>query len=222
VVFQGLIENTDSPDPSLEIRNTTGGNITLNETLDFLDTPTARNADFPVPYGIVDVNSRATAAVVIDSTTDTTINIGKVRLTTPTQTGVSLSNNQNGSLNFFDLLVTGAAEQAFETTGNDAASLVSVSGSSRLSSTSDTLPVFESNDDATLNIELVSLISDVPSADAAADAIRLAGGSSGFLTIESVFLVRNPTPPPAFVPGTIADDVENTTTGPVVVTVPAP
>jgi len=222
VVFQGLIENSDSPSPSLEIRNTTGGNIILNETLDFLETPTARNADFSVAYGIVDIDSRATAAVVIDSTTDMTIDIGKVRLTTPTQTGVSLSNNQNGSLNFFDLLVTRAADQAFQTTGNDAASLVSVSGSSRLSSTSNTLPVFESNDNATLNIELVSLVSDVPSANPAADAIRLTGGSSGSLTIESEFLVRNPTPPPPLLPGTVADDVENTTTGPVVVTVPTP
>jgi hypothetical protein len=48
----------------------------------------------------------------------------------------------------------------------------------------------------------------------------LTGTSTGSLTISDQFLVANPAPPPAVVNGTVAADVTNTTTGPVVVTVP--
>ena len=42
-------------------------------------------------------------------------------------------------------------------------------------------------------------------------AIVLNGASTGTFTITDLFRVANPTPPPATVPGTEANDVTNTT-----------
>ncbi|MDA1201589.1 MAG: hypothetical protein O3C39_07875, partial [Planctomycetota bacterium] len=122
--------------------------------------------------------------------------------------------------------------QALLTQGNDAASLLEITGASSLSSLSTTLPAFESNNDATLDIQLTSVVSSVlvrnpplpapPPATNEGKAILLNGASSGSLTVTDRFLVADPNVaiPGRFVPGTLLDNVENNTTGPVTVAVP--
>jgi len=127
----------------------------------------------------------------------------------PGATGVTVDGNTGSSITFTDLLVTDAVNQAFTTQGNDAASSVTINGFSSLSSVSDALAAFESNDNAALDIQLGSLQSAVESG--LNGAIVLNGASTGTFTITDLFRVANSTPPPATVPGTEADDVTNTT-----------
>jgi hypothetical protein len=218
VTFQGLIESTASAGPGLLIENTTGGAISLNRTTDRLQTAVARNDAFVVSYGIIDRNSQAAAAVTVDGTSDTRIRVGQTQITGASQAGVLVENNAASDITLTDVRIERSGAQAFLTQANDAASLVTINGSSRLGSESDTVPAFQSNDAAVLNIQLNSLDSAVQAATNG--AISLQGVSTGFLTITDSFRVANPTPPPPAVPGTVVADVTNTT--PVIVTVPAP
>jgi hypothetical protein len=215
IEFQGLITNTTSPTPSLEIVGTTGGTINVNRTTSTLQTPVARNQTFVAAYGIVDTNSQSAAAITIDSTANTNVNVGQARIVAPTQPGVLVTNNTGSQVRFTDLRVESAVAEAFETLSNDAATRVEISGpGSRLASASTTTAAFASNDAAILEITLASLKSAVPVGTNA--AIDLQGTSTGFFMITEEFLVGD-TPG---TPGTVAADVTNTTTGPVVVTVP--
>ncbi len=216
VNFQGLISNTNSPNPSVLVELTTGGTINVNRTTNSMLTPVARDGRFFVSYGIVDSDSQFNAPITIATTTDTVVNIGQARLITPGDFGALVSSNVNGQITFTNLRVTGATNEAFVSISNDAASIVTIEGTSRLSSLNTLLPAFQSNDDATLNIQLTSLESAVNSGTN--NAIVLNGTSTGFFDISESFLVANPAPPPATIPGTVAADVTNTTG--VIVTVP--
>jgi hypothetical protein len=266
VDFQGVITNRDSAAASVAIANTAGGTININTTNNTLQTPVAQNLLLATSYDVSDLQSQAGAAIVVENTSNTTVNLGQAQITeaggigvevsgntgstvnlrnvaitnagtegvligtntgsvitvdrltvvNPGDTGVTVDSNTTSSVTFSDLLVTNAVNQAFLTQANDAASTVSVTGFSTISSVSDTLAAFESNDAATLNIQLVALDSGVDSGTNG--AIVLNGASAGFLTITDLFLVANPTPPPASIFGTLADDVTNTTG--VTVTVP--
>jgi hypothetical protein len=257
VDFQGLVTNTASPEPTIQISNTTGGTIRINETIDRLQTPVARNTAIIQSLGVSDEASLATAPIMVNNTANTTVSINRVLIESPTNDAIALENNtastitlQNISVNeprnrgvavlgntdttaiFDNLLVMDATNQAFVTQGNDAGSLIQILGESALSSVSTTGPAFESNDDATFDIQLTSIVSSVlvrnpplpapPPATNEGKAIVLNGGSSGTLTVTNTFLVADPDAPApgSFVPGTLLDNVDNNTTGPVVVTVP--
>ena len=222
VNFQGTIVQDGSAYESVKVQSATGGTVNVNRTLDTLDTLTAINPVLlPLTYGVFDSNSLAAAAVDVSANTGLAFNMGWTEITTPSQSGVTVQNNANSQISFVDLAAFDATSEAFVTESNDAASVVTVSGASSLSSLSTTLPAFRSNDDASLAIELVSLESGVLSG--ANPAVVLAGNSSGLFTIKNDFVVQgtNPSPPPATLPqpGTAAD-VSNTTTGPVTVTLP--
>ncbi len=218
--FQGLILNTDSATASVLILDTLGGTINVNRTTDVLQTAVARDDRFFVSFGIIDVNSQFNAPVAVGFTTDTFVNIGQARIVSPSDVGALVTGNVGSEITFTNLIVENATNQAFFTQANDPASVVTINGASELTSASTILPAFEADDDAILNIQLVSLESAVDSGTN--NAIVLQGTATGFLTISESFLVANPAPPPATVPGTVVDDVTNTTTGPVIVTVPAP
>jgi hypothetical protein len=226
VDFQGMIANTNSSDASLLIQDTTGGTINVNDTASFLEMPPgaaepyARNARFTVPFGIMDVASQFSSPITVQRIQNTTVNVAQASVSGAAGIGVQVTQIANSSVTFSSLLVTEARDQAFFVSNGDNLSLVAIDGSSRLSSVSTTLAAFQSSDDAALNVSLTSLQSAV--AAGTNGAISLSGTSSGFLTISEQFLVANPTPPPAAVPGTVANDVTNTTTGPVVVTGPPP
>lgn len=259
VDFQGRIANRDSASPSVVVANTTGGVISVNTTTNTLQTPIARNPIITAAYSITDTQSQAGAAILVSTTTDTTVRVGQAQIVQPAAVGLQVEGNSGGtielrdiavnqagtdgmvvsgnsnttvsvdgltiadpgaagvtvdgntgsSITFIDLLVTDAVNQAFTTQGNDAASNVTINGFSSLSSVSNALAAFESNDDATLNIQLGSLQSAVESG--LNGAIVLNGASPGTFTITDLFRVANPTPPPAAVPGTEADDVTNNT-----------
>ncbi len=259
VDFQGRIANRDSTSPSIAVANTTGGVINVNTTTNTLQTPIARNPIIAAAYSITDTESQAGAAILVSTTTDTTVRVGQAQIMQPAAVGVQVDGNSGGtielrdivvkqagtdgmvvsgnsntrvsvdgltiadpgaagvtvdgntgsSITFIDLLVTDAVNQAFTTQGNDAASNVTINGFSSLSSVSNALAAFESNDDASLNIQLGSLQSAVESG--LNGAIVLNGTSPGTFTITDLFSVANPTPPPAAVPGTEADDVTNNT-----------
>jgi hypothetical protein len=259
VDFQGQILNRDSAAPSINVANTTGGTVNVNTTTNTLETADARNPIITAAYSVTDTQSKATAAIVVENTTDTTVRVGQAQITEPVAagalinantggtvelrdiainraggdgvtvtsnantsvsvdgltiadpgaTGVTVDGNTGSSITFTDLLVTDAVNQAFTTQGNDAASSVTINGFSSLSSVSDALAAFESNDNAALDIQLVSLQSAVDSG--LNGAIVLNGASTGTFTITDLFRVANSTPPPATVPGTEADDVTNTT-----------
>jgi len=209
ITFQGMIANTGSSNASVHILGTTGGTININSTTDSLQTPVARDDRFVVSYGIVDTSSLFSAPVTVAFTTDTVTNIGQARITSPSQRGVSVAGNFGSTITFTSLRVTDSGDEAFVTQANDATSIVTINGTSQLSSLSNVLPAFQSNDDATLNIQLVSLESAVPAGTNA--AIDLQGTSLGFLSITEDFLVSG-------VDGTVAADVTNTTG--VIVTVP--
>lgn len=214
--FQGLILNTNSPTPSISILATTGGTINVNRTTDFLQTNVARDDRFFVSYGIIDANSQFNSPVSVEFTTDTIVNIGQARLVSSSDIGALVSGNLGSQITFTNLAVVDATNQAFLTESNDPTSVVTIDGTSELGSASTLFAAFESNDDATLNIQLVSLESAVDSGTN--NAIVLQGTSIGFLNITEDFLVNNPAPPPATVPGTVIDDVTNATG--VIVTVP--
>jgi hypothetical protein len=214
--FQGLILNTNSATPSVSILGTTGGTINVNRTTDFLQTTVARDDRFFVSYGIIDANSQFNAPVTVEFATDTIVNIGQARLISSSDIGALVSGNVGSQITFTNLGVVNATNQAFFTQSNDSTTVVTIDGASEIESASTLLPTFESNDDATLNIRLVSLESGVTSGTN--NAIVLQGTSLGFLNITESFLVANPAPPPATVPGTVLDDVTNGTG--VTVTVP--
>jgi hypothetical protein len=223
VTFQGSITQKGSAAESLLVQNATGGTVNVNQTMATLDTPVARNLELlPLTYGIFDTASAAPAAIDVSSNTDTFVNVGWTEIANPTQRGVAVQGNAGTQITFIDLKVIDAATLAFITQGNDAASSVTVGGASSLSSTSSSLPAFQSNDDATLAIKLTSLTSNIVSGGAT-PAVLLTGASAGSFTITEDFTVQgtNPSPPPATLPqaGTAAD-VTNTTTGPVTVTLP--
>jgi hypothetical protein len=222
VNFQGTIVQDGSAYESVKVQSATGGTVNVNRTLDTLETLTAINPVLlPLTYGVFDSNSLATAAVDVSTNTGLAFNMGWTEIVAPSQSGVTVQNNTNSQISFIDLAVFDATSEAFVTESNDAASVVTVSGASSLSSLSTTLPAFRSNDDASLAIDLVSLESGVLSG--ANPAVVLAGNSSGLFAIKNDFGVQgtNPSPPPATLPqpGTAAD-VSNTTTGPVTVTLP--
>ena len=222
VNFQGTIVQDGSAYESVKVQSATGGTVNVNRTLDTLDTLTAINPVLlPLTYGVFDSNSLAAAAVDVSANTGLAFNMGWAEIVAPSQSGVTVQNNANSQISFIDLAVFDATSEAFVTESNDAASVVTVSGASALSSLSTALPAFRSNDDASLAIDLVSLESGVLSG--ANPAVVLAGNSSGLFAIKNDFVVQgtNPSPPPATVsqPGTAAD-ISNTTTGPVTVTLP--
>jgi hypothetical protein len=222
VNFQGTIVQDGSAYESVKVQSATGGTVNVNRTLDTLETLTAINPVLlPLTYGVFDSNSLATAAVDVSTNNGLAFNMGWTEIVAPSQSGVTVQNNTNSQISFVDLAVFDATSEAFVTESNDAASVVTVSGASSLSSLSTTLPAFRSNDDASLAIDLVSLESGVLSG--ANPAVVLAGNSSGLFAIKNDFVVQgtNPSPPPATLPqpGTAAD-VSNTTTGPVTVTLP--
>jgi hypothetical protein len=214
--FQGMIMNTNSPTASISVLGTNGGTININRTIDILQTAVARDDRFFVSYGIIDSNSQFNSPIAVDFTMDTVVNIGQASLVSASDVGALVSGNFGSQITFTNLSVSEATNQAFLTESNDAATIVTIDGTSRLDSASTTFAAFESNDDASLNILLVSLESAVDSGTN--NAIVLQGASTGFLTITERFLVNNPAPPPAVIPGTVVDDVTNGTG--VIVTVP--
>ena len=155
------------------------------------------------------VKQAGTDGMVVSGNSNTRVSVDGLTIADPGAAGVTVDGNTGSSITFIDLLVTDAVNQAFTTQGNDAASNVTINGFSSLSSVSNALAAFESNDDASLNIQLGSLQSAVESG--LNGAIVLNGTSPGTFTITDLFSVANPTPPPAAVPGTEADDVTNNT-----------
>jgi len=190
--FQGTLEATGATVPLIDVQDTTGGSVRINTTAETLATadPQTRNTVFSAPYQIKADNAGGTAAVNVANAA------GPVELGTLT------------------LEVTGTASALrVENSG-----LVAIRGAgSIVASRSTVSPVILADNSG---IEL--LFSEVSSAVPAGTngAISLTGNSIGFLTISDQFLVANPAPPPEFVNGTEAADVNNTATGPVVVTVP--
>jgi hypothetical protein len=212
VNFQGAIVQQSSPSESILIQNATGGTINVNQELSTLATSVASNPIvMPIDYGVFDTSAIVAAPINVSLNANTEVNIGRTQITTPSQRGVAVQNNVASQITFLDLVVTDAVDQAMIVEGNDAASVVAIAGSSSLSSSSTTLAAFTSNDDATLAIELLSLESAVT--QGTNQAIVLQGTSGGAFTITDTFTVSG-------VPGTVAGDVTNTTTGPVTVTVP--
>jgi len=223
VNFQGTVYQDSSTAESVLVQGATGGTVNVNQTLATLDTGDTRNpVILPLDYGVFDNNSITAAPVDVSANSDLVFNMGWTEIVTPAQRGVSVQGNTNSQISFQSLKVLDASGPAFVTQSNDAASVVSVSGASSLSSLSSVLPAFQSNDDASLAIDLVSLESNVITG-AATPAVLLEGGSFGVFVIREDFTVQatNPSPPPATLPeaGTTAD-VINTTTGPVTVTLP--
>jgi hypothetical protein len=172
----------------------------VNVTSDTLATPVARNLTSVQPLAILDENSTAAAAIEVSSNKNTTINIGQARITTPTQAGVSVQSNEGTPVSFTNLVVQNAAQEALIAQANDAASSLTINGASRLSSASTTVPALLINDDADLDIRLVSL----ESARTAAPpyAIELPGGSTGTVEIIDQFLVNGAAGTPANVNNT--------------------
>ena len=209
--FQGMIANQSSTNASLLIQDTTGGAINVNDTANFLQTPYARNTQFTAPFGIMDVASQFSSPITVQRIQDTTVTVSQASVSGSSGIGVQVTQIGNSSVTFSSLRATEASDQAFFVSNGDNLSLVTIDGSSRLSSASTTLPAFQSSDDAALNVSLNSLESAVP--NAAGKAIVLNGTSNGFLTVAESFLVGG-------LPGTDPANVTNTT--PVVVTVPTP
>jgi hypothetical protein len=185
----GQAQITEPAGVGVQINGNTGGTIGLRD---------------------VAINQANGDGVVVTSNATTTVSVDGLTIANPGAAGVTVDGNTaNSAVTFTDLLVTDAVNQAFTTQGNDATTSVTINGFSSLSSVSDALAAFESNDDATLDVQLVSLRSAVDSGTNG--AIVLNGASTGTFTITDLFRVANPTPPPATVPGTEIDDVTNTT-----------
>ena len=223
VNFQGTITQKGSTAESVLVQGATGGTVNINQTLATLNAPVAINpVVLSLDYGVFDADSLTAAAVDVSTNTDLAFNMGWTEITTPTQRGVAVQGNANSQVSFESLTVADAAGQAFLTQSNDAASSVTIAGASNLSSLSAVLPAFESNNDASLAIDLVSLESNAVTGGVT-PAVLLEGGSPGVFNIREDFVVQatNASPPPATLPaaGTAAD-VTNTTTGPVTVTLP--
>ncbi len=192
VNFQGMISTTASAGQSLLVQNKTGGTVNVNVTSDRLATPVGRNLAFVQPLAILDNDSAASAPIEISSNSNTTVSVGQVRVVSPGQAGVSVQGNTATPVTLTNLLVQDATQEAMIAQGNDAASGLTVTGASRLSSASLTAPALRTNDDAALAITLVSLESAVP-ATAPPYAVDLQGTSPGFLTVTDQFLVSGTT-----------------------------
>jgi hypothetical protein len=223
VNFQGTIAQQGSTAESVVVQGATGGEVNINHSLATLETVAAKNTVvLPLDYGVFDTHSLTAAAINVSANSDLTFNMGWTEVTTPAQQGASVQGNSGSQITFESLKVIDAGGQAFVTQSNDAGSVVSIGGASSLGSLSSVLPAFQSNDDASLAIELVSLESGITTGGAT-PAVLLEGNSAGVFTIRDRFVVQatNPSPPPATLPtpGT-ALDVTNTTTGPVTVTLP--
>jgi hypothetical protein len=91
-------------------------------------------------------------------------------------------------VSFTNLVVKNAGQQALISQSNIAASKLTINGASQLSSTSATDPALQTNDDARLEITLVSLESATTAAPPY--AIDLQGTSPGFVSITDEFLVN--------------------------------
>ena len=208
--FEGTMEATSSAGETILVQNKSGGTVNVNATVSQLATPIARNESIVQAFSILDTNSQAAAPITVTSNTTTSVNISQARLVTPSQVGVSVQNNSATNVTLTNLLVTDAVQQAVLTQSNVNASGVFIGGSSGLSSASTTAPVIETNDDATLNFDLVSVASAIPSSPPF--AILLQGNSAGFVSIADSFLVGGAA-------GTAAN-VSNLTTTPVTVNLP--
>ncbi|MCX7413570.1 MAG: hypothetical protein NTW36_09075 [Planctomycetia bacterium] len=213
VNFQGLIASTAATDESILVENLSGGSVSINRTTDTLATPVARNPLLvaTASFAVRDTASAAPAAIQVTSNTGAVVAVGPTTITRPTQQGVAVQSNAGTSaVTFADLVVVDAAAEAFSSQSNTNTT-IGIEGRSSLSSQSSTLPVFASNDDATLLMTLQSMTSKTV---APVPAIVLQGTSTGFLDITDTFTVEraNPTPPPASIPapGTNAN-VSNTT-----------
>ncbi len=194
----GQAQITESVQNGVQINGNTGGTVVLRD---------------------IAINQAGTDGVAVTSNAATSVSVDGLAITRPGAAGVLVDGNTGTSaVTFTDLLVTDAVNQAFTTQGNEAASTVTINGFSTLSSISDAFAAFESNDNATLNVQLVSLESAVDSG--LNGAIVLNGASTGTFTITDRFRVANPTPPPATVPGSEANDVTNTTG--VILSLPTP
>ena len=223
VTFQGMISQEGSTAESVLVESATGGSVAINRSLDTLDTAVARNATIlQLDYGVFDTDSLTAAAINVSGNTDLDFGMGWTEVVTPAQRGVNVQNNTASTIGFVDLKVIDADGQAFFTQSNSFDSVVGITGASSLASLSSTLPAFQSDDDASLAIDLVSLESNAVTGGVT-PAVLLEGGSPGVFNIREDFVVQatNPSPPPATLPaaGTAAD-VTNTTTGPVTVTLP--
>jgi len=207
ITFQGRIQTVASTGQSLVVLGATGGTINVNRTNATLATPVARNVATNQPQGIYDTNSLATAAIDISNNTDTTVNVGPASITTPSLTGVSLQGNNlpagTSTIGFTGLAVTNSGSTSLISANNGAGTTVLVAGESRLSSTSPTAAVIDTNDNATLQLTLQSVTSAVPLATGT--AINLQGGSGGTVSVVETFTVGGG-------PGTAAN-VQNGTAG---------
>ena len=219
VTFQGRIASNAASAESILVQNLTGGAVSVNASSNTLDTPLGRNTVLvpSAPFVVSDVDSQAAAPVNVSLNTSAQVTIAQVLLQEPTQRGVAVQSNTGSQITFLNLNVIDATAQAFVTESNASTSSVTIDGSSSLGSASTSLPAFESNDDATLAIELASLTSAItqttPPAPPPAPSIVLAGNSAGFLTVTESFSVGGQQ-------GSVARNVDNTTTTPVSVTVP--
>jgi hypothetical protein len=219
VTFQGQIASNDASAESILVQNLTSGMVSVNASSITLDTPLGRNTVLvpSAPFVVSDIDSQAAAPINVSLNTSAQVTIAQVLLQEPTQRGVAVQSNTGSQITFLNLNVIDANAQAFVTESNASTSSVTIGGSSNLGSASTSLPVFESNDDATLAIELASLTSGItqttPPAPPPAPSIVLAGNSAGFLTITESFTVGGQQ-------GSVARNVDNTTTTPVTVTVP--
>ncbi|MGB8852791.1 MAG: hypothetical protein WCC69_04415 [Pirellulales bacterium] len=219
VTFQGRIASNDASAESILIQNLTSGTVSVNASSNTLSTPLARNSSLvsSAPFIVSDVKSLAAAPINVSLNTDAQVTIAQVSLEQPTQRGVAVQSNNGSQITFLNLDVIDATAQAFITENNTSTSSVAIGGSSNLASDSNSLPTFESNDDATLAIELTSLTSGItqttPPAPPPAPSIVLTGNSAGSLKVTESFTVGGQQ-------GSIARNVDNTTTTPVTVTVP--
>ena len=190
--FQGTLASTNAAVPLIDVQNTTGGSVRVNTTAETFQTvnPQTRNTVFRAPYQITAANTGGTAAVNVAGAAGP-VELGTLALA-PAGTASALRVVNSGSV-----VIRGAG--------------------STVASQSTTAPAILVNNSG-INLPFSQVSSAVPAGTNG--AISLTGTSTGSLTISDQFLVANPAPPPAVVNGTVAADVTNTTTGPVVVTVP--
>jgi hypothetical protein len=190
--FQGTLASTNAAVPLIDVQNTTGGSVRVNTTAETFQTvnPQTRNTVFRAPYQITAANTGGTAAVNVAGAAGP-VELGTLALA-PAGTASALRVVNSGSV-----VIRGAG--------------------STVASQSTTAPAILVNNSG-IDLPFSQVSSAVPAGTNG--AISLTGTSTGSLTISDQFLVANPAPPPAVVNGTVAADVTNTTTGPVVVTVP--
>jgi hypothetical protein len=215
VQFQGLITSNGSPGELLLVQNKTGGSVTVNVTNDMLQTAYARNDAINTTFGLSGTSAQVAGAIAIAANTNTSVTVGSTRLTTPQQRGVVVQSNVGTDVLFSGLEVTNAQEQAFTSTGNDVNTLLTLVGTNRLTSASETLPAFDTFGDQANAAATVAVMSSQV-APGTNDAIRIGAGSTGFLSITESFLVG----PPPGTPGTVAADVQNDAGAAFTVTVP--